>query len=488
MAKTGSRRESFGRHVGNAIFVNLFASVISAGAFFLVVKLLSKTISAQSTIKLLASVSAIIFWCISYGLACLWQNYSKSFKEKLKYLGYYFPPTTFFVWALDQRNVRLKAEEKLIKLEIIVNSMTDVRTIAGMVDPKKQKETLGNIIDEMDYQGDHDLARIVTNIRCYVEDIMASVGDNGNYELFRQVIEKLSLSKPSERPETCRDFLWLLSDIFEMPPKGCFTRQIQKDMIGPLKNTIWRVDQPNLNRVRTIIQQIMADEEDEHDLARQILEMLSYLDLKEKREVWQIIFDESKGRAFKFPQGFGFIFLSELRKLEHKVFWLDIQSLRDILEESTIYKETGLITLERKAYDELCSTVFAPLEDEKKPGIHNNRVFRRLTGSDGCVKVECELPDGSSCTCYAESLSFRGLYSKTCLRKVGEKLKAKLIPLLEDEKRWQKHQNEFHLSASVAKLYSDESSGQSQGRGIFFVDAEDDTAKGLYDYVSEHKK
>lgn len=483
MAKKG---RSIRRSIALAIFANLLAFFISAISFFFITLLLRNVTLEKSKINLLAGSAALVLWCISCGLFVLLTRYGEPFKKNLKYIGYCFPLTTFFVWAFEQRSLRLKAEEKLRKLESIVNSMTKVRTIAGMVDPEKQKETLGNIINEMDNQVDHDLAQIVTNIRCYVEDILTSVGDNGHYELFRQLIDKVSFCEPGERPETCRDFLWFLSDVFGMPPKGCFTRQVQKDMIGPLKNAIWRVDKPNLNRVGGIIQQIMADEEDEYDLAGQILEMLEILDWRKEQEVCQIIFNESKKRAFKFTQRFGFVFLSTLRKLGHKVFWLNIQSLMEILEEAIKNGDKGLLNLKQNVYKELCSTVFAPLEDEKKPGVHSNRVFRRLMDNDGCVKVECELPDGSSCTCDAESLSFRGLYSKKCPLKEGEKLKTRIIPIVEFGKPKPKH--EFHLSASVAKLHQVEASKQSIGRGIFFEEAEENDVKDLYDYISEHRK
>ena len=480
------RTSEFARHLAIAIFANLLAGLVSTAAFFLIVKFCDKTISEETTSKLIASVGAIVFWCISYRLAVLLERKGRPFRKNLKYFGYYFPPTTLFVWALDQRTIRLKAEENLRRLEKIVNSLTYVRTIAGIVNPKKQSKTLGKIIDEMDDMEDHYLAQIVTNIRCYADDILGSVGVDGNYDLFRQVMEKISVSELDARPETYRYFLWLLSDVFGMPPKGCFTRKVQKDMIGPLKHAIWRVDRPHLNRVVTIIEQIMADEEDEHDLARQILDMLLDLDWKEKHEVCQIIFDESKKRAFSFPQRFGFDFLSALRQLEHKVFWLDIQSLRDILEEAIKNGDRGLINLKRKAYDELCSKVFAPLEDEKHPEIQNCRVFDRLKEKNGCAKFECTLPDGTKCACEAESLGFRGLYSKKCNLEVGAKVKAKVITIVEVGQT--KPKQEFALSASVAKLHPDEARKQSNGRGIFFEDGEDDVVKGLYEYISEHRK
>lgn len=486
MAREAKKWQSLGRSIALPIFANLLAFFISAISFFFIAWLLKNVTSEQSTINLLAGSAALVLWCISCGLFVLIAKHGEPFKKNLKYIVYYFPLTTFFVWAFEQRNLRLKAEEQLRKLRKIVDGLADVRIIAGMVDLEKQEETLNEIIGKMDYMEDRYLAQIVTNIRCYVEDILESVGENGNYDLFRLLMEKVSLSKPDVRPETYSYFLWLLSDVFRMPPERCFTRQIQKDMIVPLKHAIWRVDSSHLNSMRMIIEQIMADEEDEHDLARQILEMLLRLDWKGKREICQIIFDESKKRAFRFPQGFGFDFLSTLRQLEHKVFWLDSQSLRDVLEQAVKNPETGLINLKREAYVELCLTVFAPLEDEKHAGMRNFRVFGRLKHKGGGVEVKCMLPDGSVCRCDGQSLSFRGLYSEKCPRKSGQKLKAKVIPIVEIGQAKPKH--EFAFSASVAKLHPGEAGKQSQGRGIFFEDAEEDAVKGLYEYISEHRK
>jgi len=474
------------RHVSYALFVNLVAVFISTIAYFSIVYLLGKVTADQSKANLIASICAIVFWCISYGLVVFLIRRGQPHKKYLKYLGYYFPPTTLFVLLFDQRNLRLKAEEKLRRLEMIVDGWPEVRIIAKITDPEIQRQTLSNIIDEIDDMKDHILAQVLDIIWRYADDILASVRGNVNYDLFRQLMEKVSHSEPDARPETYAYFLWLLSDIFSMPPKGCFTRKVQQDMIGPLRNAISRVDRSHLSRMGTIIAQIMADEEDQHHLARQILEMLLHLDCNEMREVCQIIFDESKKRAFRFPQDFGLDFLITLGQLEHKVFWLDIQSFRDILEQALQNGERGLINLKSKAYNELCSKVFASLEDEEHPSIHGSRVFRRLKGKDGSVLVKCLLPHGGECTCEGESLSFRGFYSKKCVLKVGERMKSKVIPSLEIRQPKPKH--EFILMASVAKLHPAEDGTQRLGRGVFFEDAEEDVVKGLYQYISEHRK
>jgi hypothetical protein len=269
-----------------------------------------------------------------------------------------------------------------------------------------------------------------------------------------------------------------------MPPSGKFTRKVQKDMVTPLKHIVWRLDKENVSDVGDIIGKIMEDVEDEHCLAREIMEMLLHLDCNEKSEICQIIFDGCKKRALRFIQGFGFDFLNKLKQLEHNIFWLDIRSLREILQDAIKNHEKGLIKLKPMAYDELCSTVFAQLHDPGHEGTVSARVFRRLIGKNGKVKIECTFPNRPTCTCDGESLSFRGVYSKKCSQKVGNKFKAKIIPIKEVGQPKPKHQ--FELTVSVSPLHPVEETKQVNGRGLFFEDADEGTVKSLYDYISRH--
>jgi len=473
MTKEEKKRNGFAPRLGHAVIANLIAGVPTLIVY----------LAEQPRSRAIAVGSAVLVWAAMWGFILLGVKWVKPLKKHLKCMPYYFPLTAPF-WGFSERHRRFEVEEKLRRLEKVVNAWPDVSIIARIVDPEKQQQSLNEIINKMDNMEDNRLSQIVKNIRHYAQDIVPSVDDNGNYDLFRQLIGELSLYEPTTHPETYTHLLWLLSDIFEMPPKGNFTRQVQKDMIGPLENAIWRADQAHLNRIGTIIEQIMSDEEDEHDLARDILEMLLTLDWMEKRTVWQIIFDESKKRAFRFPRHFGDNFLRILSGLEHRVFGLDVQSLRDILEESLKDDEKGLLRLRHQAYKALRSKVFSPLEDPEHKGTVSGRVFRRLTGDNGKVKIECTFPDGKTCSCDGESLSFRGLYSKECLREVGEKLKVRAIPIKEVEQPRPKH--EFALAASVAPLHPVEAGKQSEGRGLFFEDADEDTVKGLYEYISSH--
>ena len=516
--------ESLKRHISLAIFANLLSALISTGAFVLVDNLYRKSSPEQPTSKLFAILAAIALWCVSYSVLVLLVRHGKPIRENLKYIGYYFPLTAPFFWARDEQILRRKAEEKLQtaeqklqtaeeklqtaeqtlqtkeqklqtaertletieerirRLERILKNWPDVLIIAGIIDPKKQEDTLSQIMDNVDTLDDHLLAQIFEHIRLYSDEILGSVGANGNYDLFRQIVNKVSLLEPDARPETHMMFSWLLLKIFRMPPKGCFTRKVQKDMIAPLKSLISRVDRSHLSHVEPIIEQIMADEEDEQDLARHILITLLDLDWTTKQELCQIIFNESKKRAFQFPVNFGLDFLSVLLQLEHKVFWLNLRSLQDILEQAIRNDERGLINLRRNTYDQLCSTVFARLENSEIPGLRNTRVFRRLSGDKGRVKANCTFTNGDVCDCEGESLSFRGLYSRKCDHKVSEKMKIEIIPI--EEIGLPKPEHKFTLAASVAKLHLVEAGKQSAGRGVFFEEGAEKDVKELYDYIS----
>jgi hypothetical protein len=148
-----------------------------------------------------------------------------------------------------------------------------------------------------------------------------------------------------------------------------------------------------------------------------------------------------------------------------------------MLEESLSHQAEGLINSNLKVYDELCSKVLAPLEDPACNGVTNARVFRRLKNDDGKVTIECTSPNGETCNCEGESLSFRGVYSRNCRKKAGEKLAMNVIPIREVKRP-------FSVKASIAPLHSYESENQGPGRGAFFEEAEPSVVRGLYEYVS----
>jgi hypothetical protein len=248
-------------------------------------------------------------------------------------------------------------------------------------------------------------------------------------------------------------------------------------MKGPLQNAIEHADKAHAGCVQNIIAHIMIDEEDKHEIPNSVTAMLLQLDWNAKRDICRIIFDESLKRAFRFPKNFGIDFLNILSQLEHRIFWLDVQSLRNFLEESLTQEGAGLINMNLGVYSRMCSKVLALLENPACSGTRNARVFRRLKGDNGKVRIECITADGSLCRCEGESLSFRGIYSKECRRDEGEKLSMNIISVQDAQRR-------FAVKAKVAPLHVYEAGTQGPGRGAFFEEAEPPAVKDLYEYVS----
>jgi hypothetical protein len=458
----------FARHLMMVMLVNVVAVLLLVDAYF---------VEAPMD-KLMAGIR-IMLACWALMLAV---NWIRGVWKNVKHPGYYFLPTTFLFWALGQRRRRLNAETGIARIRETIASWPDtsLEIITGIVDPAQQEGTLSRILGQMDAMRDSYLATITDRIRRYLGEILESVGNNGNYHLFRQVMSRLSSHEPASYRLTHKRFMLLLSDVFDPSLTANFGRLFQKHMIGPLKNAIAKAAKTQPARAREIIAKIMANNGGNHEIANGVAEMLLQLDWNDDRETCRIIFDESMKRAFRFPKHFGIEFLLILSRLEHKVFWLDIKSLREMLEESLSQEGAGLIDLNQGVYGEICSKVLAPLEDPARDGVCNARVFRRIKGDGGRVGIECVCSNGQECRCEGESLSFRGIYSRDCRRAVGEKLAMNVIPIEQFDRK-------FAVKASVAPLHTYESASQGPGRGAFFEDAEPSTVKGLYDYVSTNK-
>ena len=461
-------RKSIGEFVCHLMMVvvfNLVAALLLVHAYF-----------AESPTERLAAGIRIVLACWVLTLAI---GSIRRFWPNVKHAGCYFLPTMLLFWVLDERRRRLDADAGAARVRDIVDTWPDttIGVVAGIVDPASQKETLNKVLGEIDAMRDSYLATITDRFRRYLGEILKSVGEGSNYHLFRQIMLRLSRFGPNRYRLTHKRFMALLADVFDPSLAANFGRRFQKDMTGALKNTIAQAGAEYAGRIRATIAKIMADDGSEHGIAVSISEMLLQLDWTENREVCRIIFDESLKRAFRFPKGFGLELLNILNRLEHKVFWLDVESLRSILDEAAKHESEGLINSNKLAFNELCTKVLAPLEDPVSEGICSGRVFRRLKHDDGRVGIECVLADGQTCSCLGESLSFRGVYSKDCRREVGETLAMNLTPILEIERR-------FTVKASIAPLHTYESVSEGPGRGAFFEDAEPTEVKGLYDYVS----
>ncbi len=464
------KKKELTHHLVVGMLVNL-AVALAVGTYLFENPAL-RSVATVTVILALATLAVVIKWV-------------RRSRKNLRHLGYYFLPTTLIFWALNERRRRANAEGEAARLkelkEIIATwPDTSIGIIAGIVDPKQQEESLSTMLNQMDKMKDCRLATITDRIRQYCGEILKSVDNNGNDHLFRQVMSRLSSHGPDAYRQTYKSFLLLLSDIFDPSLSANFDRQFRRNMTGPLKRAIEQASRAHAGRVQDVVAKIMADDENEHEIANSIAEMLPRLDWTDKREICRIIFSESVKRAIRFPRHFGIKLLSMLSRLGHRVFWLDIQSLRSIIEESLSHQPEGLISSNLRVYDELCSKVLAPLEDPERGGICNARVFRRLKSDDGKVRIECISSDGQVCSCEGESLSFRGIYSRNCRKKVGEELAMNIIPIQEVERQ-------FRVKASIAPLHTYESGSQGPGRGAFFEEAEPSAVRGLYEYVSTKK-
>lgn len=457
--------KEFARHSMMVIFVNMVIALLLVDAYFV------ETPAAKITAGVRILLAFVAMGLIINEIKRIWKN--------VRHPGYYFLATSPVFLILDERHRRQNAETKTARFKRIISTWPDpsIGIVSELFDPKRQEESLSKLLYQMGAMRDGRIATITDRFRHYLGEILKSVDDNGNYQSFRQIMLRLSLYGPDKYRQTYRRFLQLLSDVYDPTLSAQFDRQFRKNMTDSLRHSIERADKAHAARIRIIVRNIMEDNENEHEIASDITEMLLRLEWKEKREICRIIFDESIKRAFRFPKHFGIEFLMILGRLEHRVFWLDIRSLRNILEDSLNRATEGLINLNRSIYGELCSRVFAPLEAPELNGIRNARVFRRLEDDHGKVTIKCVLSNGKTCSCQGESLSFRGVYSKDCRRNVGETLSMNIVPIREIE-------SPFSVKASVAPLHNYESATQSPGRGAFFEDAEPSTVKGLYEFVS----
>ncbi|MHC4568083.1 MAG: hypothetical protein ACYTE3_20265 [Planctomycetota bacterium] len=461
-------RKSIGQfvcHLMTGIIFNLVAAVLVVNAYF-----------AQGPTQRLAAGVRIVLacWVLTFAV-----NVIKRYWANVRHVGYYFLPTMVIFWVLDERRRRVIAEAGTARVKEIISSWPDtsIDVIAGIVEPERQRETLTKMLAGMDSMRDSYLATLTDRIRRYLGLILKSVEQGGNYHLFKQVMWRLAAFEPDNYRLTYKRCLALLSDVFDPTMTANFGRTFQKEMTGPLKIVIAQAGRAHAGRVRSTIAKIMADDGTEHEVPIRVAEMLLQLDWAEDRQMCRVIFDESLKRAFRFPRGFGIELLNILNRLEHKVFWLDTESLRSLLAQSATSETEGLINTNRQLFRELSSKVLAPLEDPAFSGICSGRVFRRLKHDDGRVGIECVWGDGQTCSCLGESLSFRGVYSKDCRKQVGEKLDMNITPIRELERR-------FAVKAAITPLHTYESVSQGPGRGAFFEDAEPTEVKGLYDYVS----
>lgn len=410
----------------------------------------------------------------------------------IKHLGFYLVPTSLFFWAFDQYSQRMNAENQILKerlaaedryknlereiekLRSIIAASPDANIICNIIDPTQQKKSLHELLKIMN-ESDERLARLMANIRYWATAILNSVGTNGNYTLFKQVMAQFSRKDPQNYHETYKQLIWFLSDIYDLSDAGKFSEKIQKDFLDVLIDSFYHADDQTENshfdRLKHILDGIMNSKKEDGALAMPILSKLLDLKCQSHQKVMQTFVDACKNRAIRFPNQFGIEFLSVLNRMEHSIFYLNFHSLQDALENL----RNLLPNFQDLCQSVLNAKIFASLgnSSEKK------RAFSRLVTDDGKFSLECVLSDGSICTCVAKSLSLRGLFSEKCSRSIGEKLKMKMVPIKGIGPA-------FQISGSIPKQHTNEHGIPVSGRGIFFENADELTAKGIYDYLIRH--
>lgn len=404
-------------------------------------------------------------------------------------LGSYFLPTAFLLWVLSlpsrqptpkvKTKTRAKVKAETVQIREIIETWPDasLRLISGILDPKQQRDTLRALLADVGTMRDARMATFTERIHRYLGQIADSVMRHGNEVLFAQIMLRLSSHGPGEYKQTHKRFLELLTDVFAPPAGAAPLTKLWNLMTAPLQNAISQADDAQAPVIQQMVARIMADDQDEYETAENVAEMLPELVWEEQRQVGRVVFDECLKRAFRLPRHFGIEFLNILGRLEHRIFWLDVRSLRQILEESLGRDGEGLINLNSELYNERCAKVLASIEDPACHGVRHGRIFRRLKQDNGKAVIECTCPGTQTCRCEGESLSFRGIYSKNCRRPAGEKLHMNIIPVQQAQRR-------FAVKASITPLHAYEQGSGGAGRGAFFEDAQPHVVEGLYDYVS----
>lgn len=414
-------------------------------------------------------IGAVVIW------SGLWIVLRFVVREKwsgVKHVGYYFALTAPFFWAITERKRRIIAEKKKQTYEGMVERQDDAEIVDKILTPGSRAEGLKKLIAKMDGMDDRRLAMVLGNIQRNARDIIGSRGDTENQTLFQKVVEKSSARTPDDNVGTYDQLLFLLSQIYGVRGQG-FSSQVQRGIVGPLERVLKQIGELHFGRARKIVERIMNDPREDHELARSVMKMAIHLNARKDRAVFQLILDRSMERAFKFQEIFGLEFLYVLDELGENLFWFDRQSLRELLTDAANERIKGILTLHSGAYREM--KLSALLQDPRHEVSCQSSIFQALEGEHGRVHIKCTLLRSKSCECLAENLSFGGFLSKKCKRKKGDNLRIMLS--LPEAK------GTLELQGYVGWLPDDESRKEGCGRNIILKDGEESQVRDLYEYL-----
>ena len=385
-------------------------------------------------------------------------------------IWHYFPLTAWFCWFLDERRRRIKLEE-LVKAQ--GEQLRHIELMGRIADPTRRVDALRDLLTEMRTLSDQMLAPVIDEVRRWGLATTRHGGDE--YSLFRQVVGTIGAFKPQQYQRTWDVFLRLLADIFSAQSQTPFRHEVRSDMLTPVEEAIRVAGQSQLAGLEAVIKNIM-DPATERDVALPVLKMMC--DDRCGHDVQQLIFDHARERVEADAKVFGYDLIHTLGQMEDQVFWLNIHSLRHVIGAQENHGPDGVISRNLNTYNELCRGVFAPLEDAEHRGNRHGRVYRRLKAGRGLVNAECTLQDGTVCTCKAESLSFRGLFSRDCSRRPKETVRMTFRPHTCPSRS-------FALHARIAERHTDAAGDVVSGRGILFERADTQTIRGLYEHISD---
>jgi hypothetical protein len=463
------------RHGGNMlkreIVIGVFANLLGAGLI-----ILGEFVT--SPYSYLAWLAAIVVWA---GCSLVFKAASKHRWSVIKAIGYCFLPTTFLCLYLDERRAREELQTKLDRIQSTLHHSQQadphIGLIVDLAYPERRVSALQKVLQDLRSQTDQRLAPILIQARTYASD-MCTDPNSQTYTVFRRVIDAIPTLSPQDFQMTWDNFLPLLGDVFDCESPGAFDVQVKRDCVTCVQTIIRNVNGRHLKAVIRVIEVIMREVTPDHSVARAVFNMI--LDANCNKDIRNNILHNSIKRAFKYPHDFGYSVLDILGRLEHRVFWLDMDMLREIIASRESSAGGGIASLHSDLYQGLCRGVFAPLEDQGRWGLRHGRVFRRLQGPPGQIEVTCVLSDGKTCSCRGKSLSFRGFYTESCTKAEGERVDKLAICSIADPNR------KFNCRAAIAPLHRNADGTPATGRGVLFEDAEESEVQRLYEYITSY--
>jgi hypothetical protein len=381
----------------------------------------------------------------------------------------YFPLTLFFVRFID-----LKRRVEYLE-DLLCVAQPEIEIISRLYDSRERLAALKQLVEDIGSKKftDAQLAAILERLGDLVPEVLKAGRDERS--CLRQVLNSVSKLPESFYGRTWTYFLRLMELVFDADNEPTIDRFVRRDLVLPLTEAIPIVRNAHRSALVRVVRAIMEADDDEP--AKQVLR--SVCEAGCTTEVRQAIFEEAKRRAERHPREFGPELLETLKRLEHRLIFLNLWSLHDLFAAPLKNGSRGFMAANQMAYRELSGPggVFATPESDIAPGVRNGRVYRRLVGSVGTAKV-CALNGTADGQAYdGESLALCGVYCRDCDWKPGTEVLVRLT--LSSGLR-------VELSAHVADFHQCPSGEIVHGRGLMFTGGDETNARLLFDYVTHN--